>query len=261
MPLHIEISGDCSPREWEALALLTAVMRGEDADILQVIRHSHPGKAPTGTPEQAPPASNISNTAPAPTAAPSTATAAQPSLSETLLAEEASRVSAVPPAPPIPGAPTDLDVDGLPWDVRIHSGAQTKTQDGRWKKKKGIEKAFVATIEAELKRVMGAPAAAPSAPAAPPPPAEADPAAAFPAQTATPAAPPPPAADPAPVAPAAAGAEEFSSLMRDIVARQTAGSLSTELPAQIAQQLGLTGIADLMKRPDLIPAFRASLPA
>ena len=93
-----------------------------------------------------------------------------------------------------------------------------------------------------------------------------DPAAAFPAASPEPTAPPPPAAKEEPAAPpppataAQSGAEEFSSLMKEIVAKQTAGTLSTELPAQIAQQLGLTGVADLMKRPDLIPSFRALLP-
>jgi len=33
MPLHIEITGDCSPKEWRALAALTAVMLGETSTL------------------------------------------------------------------------------------------------------------------------------------------------------------------------------------------------------------------------------------
>jgi hypothetical protein len=50
------------------------------------------------------------------------------------------------------GAPTppDADANGLPWDERIHSGTKALNADGTWRTKRGVDKAFVAEVEAEL---------------------------------------------------------------------------------------------------------------
>lgn len=45
----------------------------------------------------------------------------------------------------------ELDVNGLPWDKRIHSGKPTKNQDGSWKKRKGVDKETFEKVAAELK--------------------------------------------------------------------------------------------------------------
>jgi hypothetical protein len=115
------------------------------------------------------------------TAAPSIAVAA-PSL--TVPADTtATTFAAAPnvPAPPAlntaPAAPiaapqtanpvgaVDLDKHGLPWDGRIHAESKAKIADGTWRKKRGVDPALVATVEAELRQVMGAaPAAAPAVP-------------------------------------------------------------------------------------------------
>ena len=121
------------------------------------------------------------------TAAPSIAVAA-PSL--TVPADTtATTFAAAPnvPAPPAlntaPAAPiaapqtanpvgaVDLDKHGLPWDGRIHAESKAKIADGTWRKKRGVDPALVATVEAELRQVMGAAPAVPLAPVAPPPPA------------------------------------------------------------------------------------------
>lgn len=88
----------------------------------------------------------------------------------------------------------DLDAKGLPWDARIHAksgnGGGVKNADGTWRAKRGVDAAFVAQVEAELRAVQGA-APAPLAVAG-------SPVAAIPAPSvATPA--------PAPVAPANLG--------------------------------------------------------
>lgn len=93
----------------------------------------------------------------------------------------AAAVTAVPP-PPVTTAPitttpgvassaaavslagVDLDKHGLPWDGRIHTGTKRKNADGSWTAKRGVDPAVVASVEAELRQVMGAPAAAPLAP-------------------------------------------------------------------------------------------------
>lgn len=57
------------------------------------------------------------------------------------------------PLPPV-GAPTpavltggDLDSRGFPWDERIHAATKTKTQDGVWKRKRGVDEALVKQVE------------------------------------------------------------------------------------------------------------------
>ncbi len=156
-------------------------------------------------------------------------------------------------------AGVELDSRGLPWDARIHASTKVKnTSDDTWRNKRGVDKALLTQVEAELKQVMAAPAApmpqgdaadeedAPAAPPPPPPPPAGD--------TPAPPPPPPPADEPA------ADLTAFAGVMRLVVAKQTAGTVSAEQVAAICQQLGLTGVRDLAKRPDLIPAFEALLP-
>ena len=72
------------------------------------------------------------------------------------------------PLPPVsdaqtaPAAPTthaggvDLDKHGLPWDGRIHASTKRKNVDDSWTTKRGVDLALVASVEAELRQVMGA---------------------------------------------------------------------------------------------------------
>lgn len=194
-------------------------------------------------------------------------------------------------SPPNPGN-VEVDKSGLPWDGRIHSGPadkKPKNGDGTWRKKRGVDDATVAAVEAELRAALGAPAAAAPAPAVPVPPVAEAPAAAVP--------PPPPAAAAAPVpaspipAPAAAApapapaaapptpapavtasgpavattapsgpASTFAELMRKITSLQAAGTLTVEGTAEISAALGISGVRDLITRPDLVPSFDALLP-
>ena len=43
----------------------------------------------------------------------------------------------------------EFDADGMPWDERIHASTQTKTQDGRWKKKRGVDQKLYDSVVAE----------------------------------------------------------------------------------------------------------------
>lgn len=112
-------------------------------------------------------------------------------------------IPAAPAATRVPPAPTnrgdgsatdllrptsgvELDKDGMPWDARIHSAKKTKIANGTWKTLRGVDKALLASVQAEYQ------GAAPSTPPAPPVP---------PAPTATNAAPATPPAPPAPPAP------------------------------------------------------------
>lgn len=59
-------------------------------------------------------------------------------------------------------AGVELDKNGIPWDVRIHSGgveadgAHKKNKDGSWAKRKGVSDLDVSTITKELQNLMAA---------------------------------------------------------------------------------------------------------
>ena len=57
-----------------------------------------------------------------------------------------------------------LDTNGLPWDVRIHARTKTRTANGVWKLKRGVDAKAVDTIEAELTQVMAVPSPPPASP-------------------------------------------------------------------------------------------------
>ena len=58
-------------------------------------------------------------------------------------------------------AEVEYDESGLPWDERIHASTQTKTAKGMWKKKPRVDKALIASVEAELRNAVVAPAIPP----------------------------------------------------------------------------------------------------
>lgn len=68
-----------------------------------------------------------------------------------------------PPAPsepvgtPIPAGSVELDIHGLPWDARIHSGGESKKNgDGSWRKRRGLnDPALIQRVESELRARMG----------------------------------------------------------------------------------------------------------
>lgn len=45
---------------------------------------------------------------------------------------------------------SELDVEGIPWDSRIHGGGKTKVKAGTWKKKKGLDINIYNQIKQEL---------------------------------------------------------------------------------------------------------------
>ena len=100
--------------------------------------------------------------------------------------------STVAPPPPVNTAPitttpgvassvagVDLDAKGMPWDNRIHAESKGKIADGTWRKKRNLDPTLLATVEAELRQLMGAPGVTPFVPpvavAAPPPPVDVKP--------------------------------------------------------------------------------------
>jgi hypothetical protein len=164
--LKIEITdpGTMPKRDLNALAVFLLQLAGETpkmtitsatldvnlSPIGQAVTHSHqavrniqeraamPGKAPVvdALAEFAKADDPSASTPPAPPAVPSVPTAA------------------VPPAPPALGV--DLDTDGLPWDNRIHASTRVKNADGKWRTRRGVDEAIVASVANELRAVVGA---------------------------------------------------------------------------------------------------------
>lgn len=64
------------------------------------------------------------------------------------------------PTPPAAPANPNLDANGLPWDKRIHSSSRAKVADGTWRYARNLDKALIATVEAELRAVQAIPSPA-----------------------------------------------------------------------------------------------------
>jgi hypothetical protein len=80
-------------------------------------------------------------------------------------------VAVVPVAPAAPASPApSVDVQGLPWDERIHARTKALNRDGTWRQKRETPPELVAQVEAELRARAGLPVAAavPAAPIVPP---------------------------------------------------------------------------------------------
>lgn len=175
-------------------------------------------------------------------AAPSATVPAVPpvtSVAPTLSAPAALIVS-VAPAPTAPVAPSgsvpaaDRDVNGLPWDGRIHASTKTKNADGTWRGKRGVDDAEVARVTSELRGV-----------APPVPPAVISPAA---------------AALPALALAAAPRAITFGELMVKLQGPMISGQLPKDKLQEVLTRYGCpAGIPQLVHRDDLVPAVDAEL--
>ena len=276
MGLHIEISGQLTRDEWTAVAAVAAIMLVETALTTGTV--GAPALAAAGIgidadrptlpdgfvmqPNDAVPQElqDMAETVRVVVSPPPTA-------SEALMASEAARVAVAPPPPPPavappppPSAPAgvELDVNGLPHDLRIHAASKTKTKDGAWRVRRGAEPALVTAVTAELRATMAVPV--PPTGAAEAAPVHTDPAAAFGAGAPPPVEPAPSVTAPPPPPADDEGHPEFARIMRSVIELQAAKRLTTAQTTAIAATVGLKSVRDLQIRPDLIPAFEALLP-
>lgn len=153
-----------------------------------------------------------------------------------------------------PASNVELDDEGLPWDVRIHSSSKAKIKDGTWKLKRGLDAAYVEEIKAELKQVMNIPAPA----ATTPPPPQPQDTNAFSVGTVnklieagnggTAIAPPPPAAEPAKIT-------TFAQLARAITEKK----IDNATVSAVLNAYGIGSMPLLAPRPDLIPGVAEAL--
>lgn len=160
-----------------------------------------------------------------------------------------------------------LDKAGLPWDSRIHAGSRTKTENGLWKKKRGIDSITVSGVEGELRKLMAIPApvavsaasiaetlghsyAVPHTPAPPPPPPPANPtvAAAEPTAAAVPSAP-------------VAGGNAFIDLITKASLAVGQNKLTQEQITAACVSCGIPALPLLANRLDLVPQVSATIDA
>lgn len=139
-----------------------------------------------------------------------------------------------------------LDKNGFPWDERIHTGSRAINANGTWKLKRGVDKALVTSVEAELKQLMSV-----SAPAEPTPPTVEEPAS-------TPIAPlqppPPPPAPPAPVV-----GDPYIALISRASELIGAKVIAMDQVKGIIEQAGGVSLALMKNRPDLIPQVLSAI--
>jgi hypothetical protein len=140
-------------------------------------------------------------------------------------------------------APTTVnpvtDADGFPWDSRIHSSSKEVVKDGTWRKRRGVDAAMVAQVEAELRR-------------APLPEAELN----QPKFVELPSTLQPVThVDVTPTV----GTMSFTELLDGVTKAMVAGQLSQVKITEALQSIGLTALPNLLGNPALIPAFREAL--
>lgn len=134
-----------------------------------------------------------------------------------------------------------LDVDGLPWDERIHSTSKAKTKEGKWRIRKNLDKDMLKTVTAQLKGTMQATA---------------------PVQITH--------SEPAPATPAAPAVPDFTPVVDSpfvqfatFIAENSApnGPLSPEWVQQCLTNYGVPGgdLQNLAHRPDLIPVIHSAI--
>ena len=179
------------------------------------------------------------------------------SVAEQPVAESATTEDTAPTAAPagVDTAPAYTNPAVMvPWDARIHSGTPTELakKPHNWKKKRGVDDALVAQVEAELIQAMQA---SPANPVEPTPAPVAETASPAPAQVpATVPAPPP--SNKVPAQPAATGGvTTFPELMAAI----TSKAIDQAAVLAAVNKQGLQALPLLAARPDLIPAVAAEL--
>lgn len=178
-------------------------------------------------------------------------------------------------------AGVELDKHGLPWDGRIHAESKGKLTDGSWRKKRQVDPALVAQVEAELRQVMGAAPAAPLAQGVAPAPTPVSVAASTIAQSVPtgaaplPVAPPPapvPVAGAAPTMPAAPNVAPAGDVPQDarqqfvgLVGRASAaiqgGKVTQAEVNQICADSGIPALPLLANRLDLVATVASRIDA
>jgi len=218
------------------------------ADALLALHGNH-GEKETPRPEQVFGAACSTAAAVVPSIAPvaapvTSATPTPPVAVVPLVPTPESAAQVVAPTAASPANGVELDVNGLPWDARIHAGSREKIKAGSWKYRRGVEEHIIASVEAELRQAMAVPA---------------NPTVAQLAVIATPSPTSGAAFSVVPAPPVAPSGMDFPTLMQKITAAKVAGTITQEHVDAAVVAVGLPALAVLPTRPDLIPQIAASL--
>lgn len=151
----------------------------------------------------------------------------------------------------------DVDSAGLPWDARIHASTKSKSEDGTWRKRRGVKDDVAASVNAELTQTMALPIT-PVAASVPPPP--------FAINAVPPVSPVIasilPVALPNGVAPIVCPSSDgatFPKLMQKVTGAFSAGQITQAQILAAVQSVGLPSLPMLASRPDLIGAVGTAL--
>lgn len=138
-----------------------------------------------------------------------------------------------------------FDVDGLPWDERIHSSNKQKTDKGKWRKRRGITDELWDRVVAEIRTKKQNAEAAVS-----------------PIPTSLPELPPAPAPEPEqtelPPAPAPTQADAFQNLMNTISSLMSTGTIDPAYVNTIAPRISqafnvqVASLTDIMQNEQMI---------
>lgn len=197
-------------------------------------------------------------------AAPAPAVAPAPVVTPAPVAA-ATSTPATPQPAASPSSSVELDSAGLPWDARIHSKNKTKTQDGKWKKSRGVDPAYVTECETQNRAILAGSGAAPAPAAA----AQPAPVAVAPAPVAVAPAPAPAAVAPAPAAvqPAAPSVtvgdvfKRISALQAEKDANGMPIHLTSAALAEALTEVGFSSITDLQRAPHLAESLLIAIEA
>lgn len=239
----------------QALADNTAALKALTAALADPVRITLP--QPPAPPVQPVTPALSTAVAPPPPTAPVAPTVISPEPTSVFAqAAPPSVAPAIPAAPPTvsPAPSGDLDAKGLPWDGRIHASSKARVADGSWRMKRGVDDALVATVTAELRAALGAPAA-PGAGALAAMPAGA--AASLPWPFATSAA----DVQPLPVTavPPPPPASAYAALMSRLTHHINVGDFKPQQVTDACLSLGVPNVAALAAREDLVPSVALAL--
>lgn len=205
------------PMEYTALNRAAEFFKGLSQDVLHTLPEKGPQLSDPETENIVPPSvMDVINTVSSSTGVP------VEELTADISEPEAAEVFAEPESG------DGLDVNGIPWDERIHASTKTKTVDGAWKNKRGVDKGLLASVESELKGATTADIAPNAIPAGP----------------IVGTVPPTP-----PAAPAASSITTFPALMTAITSRE----LGPDAVLSAVQSVGLQSLPLLAAQTDLIP--------
>lgn len=160
-------------------------------------------------------------------------------------------------------AGVELDINGLPWDGRIHSANKSQNADGSWRNRRQAKddnrtteewKQYISTVEAELKGAISGDTVADDTPP-PPPVVDAEP---TPFDQAVTADVPPPADDVPPPPPSDVPVKTFPELMKLVTSNAAKGSVAKV--QQILTEMNLGSLQTLnTARPDMVSTVYAKL--